>query len=38
MGEGKDQIRQKLREKVKYIINREKRTNTQIKGIPEGKL
>lgn len=25
MGEGKDQIRQKLGEKVKYIIDREKK-------------
>lgn len=37
MGEEKDQMRQKLGEKVKSIDG-EKRTNTQIKGIPGGKL
>lgn len=37
MGEGKDQRRQKLGEKGKKNIDREKRTNIWIKEIPEGK-
>lgn len=37
MGERKDQMRQKLGEKVKIIVDKENRTNMQIKGIPEEK-
>lgn len=35
MGERKDQMRQKLGEKVKIIVDKENRTNMQIKGVPE---
>lgn len=34
MGERKDQMRQKLGEKVKIIVDKD---NTQIKGVPEEK-
>lgn len=37
MGERKDQMRQKLGEKGKIIADEEKRTDTQIKGVPGGK-